>query len=53
MAKVKPEYYQTSYQRLYSFLKNNHPEILQEFNEKMSDAIEKAQAAVTLGKEDE
>ena len=51
LAKVKSEHYKAAYGRLYAFLKNNHPEILVEFNEKMKHAIETAQAAVTLGKE--
>ncbi len=51
MVKVKPEHYKAAYDRLYAFLRNNHPEILAEFNEKMQHAIETAQAAVSLGKE--
>ncbi len=51
MSKVKPEHYKVAYDKLYAFLRYNHPEILKEYKQKLQDAKEVAEALVLLGKD--
>lgn len=49
MNKVKPEHYKAAYDKLYAFLRYNHPEIIEEYNQRLKEAKAATDSMVILG----
>ena len=49
MTKAKLEHYKVGYQKLYSFLRCRHPEVLEEYRKYLKEVKERVEKALLVG----